>query len=252
VLNIAKPSQGCDNKVLVARTLFQKSGQTLLDLLFPPDCVHCHATNSWICPNCINEIAFITTTVCQRCGTPAPVDVPSLCKQCRKNPLQYVDGIRVAAYFEDNPIRSAIHSLKYRNHKALTSILSDMLVDAFYRYHLSADVIIPVPLHSSRLKERGYNQSELLARQLGRQLQLPVDTVSLHRIRKTKSQMTLGADERHRNVANAFSCNNTLFNQNILLIDDVCTTGSTLDFCAAALKERGVTSVWGLALARAH
>ncbi len=181
-----------------------------------------------------------------------PVTASSACEQCQKNPLQHIDGIRAASSFE-NPIRSTIHFLKYRNHKAVASILGKILTDAYRYYQLTADVIVPVPLHVSRFRERGYNQSELLAGQLGNLLGLPVNTDTLQRIRNTKSQMQLGADERHQNVAKAFACcNQALLGQTVLLIDDVCTTGSTLDACADALKQSGVTSVWGITLAKAH
>ncbi len=233
-------------------TLYQKFSQSL-DLLLPPSCVHCKAANSWLCQTCFSKIPFITTAVCKRCGTPTPVDAPLLCRQCKNNPLQYIDGIRVASYFEDNPIRSAIHALKYRNHRAFTAVLGEILTNTYQQYCLAADVIVPVPLHKSRLRERGYNQSRLLAGQLGNLLGLPINTVTLQRIRKTESQMALGADERHKNVADAFACSDKqLQNQKILVVDDVCTTGSTLDFCAAALKESGATSVWGLTLAKAR
>jgi ComF family protein len=108
-------------------------------------------------------------------------------------------------------------------------------------------------LHPSRFKERGYNQSELLAGQLGRLLDMPVNASTLQRVRNTKSQMQLGADERHKNVIDAFACKDKqMQNLRIILIDDVCTTGSTLDACAAALKESNVSSVWGLTLAKAR
>jgi ComF family protein len=127
-----------------------------------------------------------------------------------------------------------------------------MLVTSYRRHQLKADVIVPVPLHETKLKERGYNQSELLARQLGQALNLPVNMTTLRRVRKTESQMTLKADERLKNVANAFSCaDQDLARYHVLLVDDVCTTGSTLDACAAALKAGGTVSVWGLTLAKA-
>jgi ComF family protein len=166
--------------------------------------------------------------------------------------LNSIDCIRVAAYFDDNPLRSAIHHLKYRNNKAISSILGKILFDAYRRNKFSPDVIVPVPLHRARLGERGYNQSELLARELGTLTGLPLDTTTVQRRRNTASQMELGAQERHKNVAGAFACCNTqLVRQNVLIVDDVCTTGATLDECATALKNSGSISVEGLALARA-
>ena len=235
------------------QTLFQKSSQFLLDLVLPPRCINCQAANSWLCEECLQKISFIDGPVCECCGTPLSGVAPTACRQCKHNPLQFIAGIRSAAFFENNPIRPAIHLLKYRNHKAIAAILGQILVDACQKYGIKADVVVPVPLHAARFRERGYNQSELLAREVGALLNLPVNTSSLQRIRHTKSQMTLGATERHQNVVDAFACRDqALSGQIILLIDDVCTTGSTLDACAYALKQRQVTSVWGVTLAKAH
>ncbi len=232
------------------QTLFQKISEPLLDLLSPPVCLNCKAAGSWFCQNCVAEVDLIQFPVCERCGTPWSDRLQS-CIQCENNPLQHLDGIRSAAYFENNPIRSAIHYLKYKNHKAVAPILGEILAEACRRFDLMTDVLIPVPLHVSRYRERGYNQSELVAEQLAKILELPVNTDTLHRIRKTKSQMQLGAGERHRNVMNAFSCSNgELSGRSVLIIDDVCTTGSTLDACADALKQSGVAVVWGVTLAR--
>jgi ComF family protein len=166
--------------------------------------------------------------------------------------LQFIGGIRSAAYFDENPIRPAIHFLKYRNHKAMAMALARLLADAYRRFDLIGDVIVPVPLHASRLRERGYNQCELLANELSQVLKLPINTTALQRTRQTKSQMTLNAAERHQNLMGAFFCQpKNLTQRHVLLIDDVCTTGTTLDTCAEALMQSGASSVWGLTLAKA-
>jgi ComF family protein len=166
--------------------------------------------------------------------------------------LSAIDGIRATAAFTDNPLRSAIHEFKYNNHRAVTVLLGERLLTSYRQYGLKAEVIVPVPLHEAKLKERGYNQSELLARQLNQALNLPLNLTTLRRVRKTESQMTLGAEERYKNVSGAFACEDkSLAQRHILLVDDVCTTGSTLDACAAALKAGGAASVWGLTLAKA-
>lgn len=238
---------------MVAYTLFREFNQFLLDLLYPPSCVNCKTANEWLCQDCFKRIVFIIPPVCERCGTSISTDDLPHCVQCKNNPFQSVDGLRSASYFEDSPIRSAIHFLKYRNHRAVVSILSRMLIDTYRTYHLKADALVPVPLHTSRLRERGYNQSQLLANEVGTFFNLPVDTDTLQRVRKTKSQMELGINERRQNVLDAFACRSKkLTGQKVLLIDDVCTTGSTLDACATALKEGGAASVWGLTLARTH
>lgn len=225
--------------------------QAGLDLLLPPECVNCKFPGAWLCKKCKESISPIASVMCTKCGTPSLSGGPSACLQCQRNPLRYIDGLRSASYFYDSPVKTAIHALKYRNRKVLAPILSEMLAESYHHYSLNVDVIIPVPLHTSRIKERGYNQSELLAKQLSRQLNLPIDTRILYRSRKTESQMTLDAKRRHKNVEDAFSCHTSLINKRILLIDDVCTTGSTLDYSAKPLKANGATSVWGLTLAKA-
>ncbi len=230
----------------------KQSGQTLLDLILPPRCVNCETTNSWLCDDCLSQVDIINRPICQKCGTPHTA-APFSCSQCAHHPLKFINGIRAAAFFEDNPIRPAIHALKYNNHKAIADTLAQLLYDACQRHNLTFDVIMPVPLHKSRYKTRGYNQSELLARGLSRRLNIPLDTRTLVRTKKTKSQMTLGAEERQQNVAGAFTTKpGRPLAQQILLIDDVCTTGSTLDACAAALTTSGAATVWGLTLAKAH
>ena len=232
---------------------YQKSSQAFFDLLFPPSCVHCKAANSWLCQDCLADIPLISGSICERCGTPSPTEPSSFCEQCHNHPLKTIDSIRVAAYFEDNPLRLAIHHLKYRNNKAISSVLSTILFDTYRHSMLIADVVVPVPLHRARLRQRGYNQSELLAGKFARLAGLPLNTNTLQRTRNTASQMKLGAQERHKNVADAFTCYDRLLaNRHVLLVDDVCTTGSTLDACAAALKNDGSASVVGLALAKAR
>ena len=227
----------------------QKLIQSGLDLLFPPACVYCKAPNIWLCSDCYSKIPLIKSDVCYSCGTPS---ISVSCSQCKNNPLNYIDGIRSAAHFQDNPIRSAIHNLKYQGRKVIAETLAAILAEAYRFYKLKADVLIPVPLHRSRYKERGFNQSLLLAKELGRLVDRPVDAAMLYRIRDTGYQMEMKAHERHQNVADAFACRKPVTHQNILLIDDVCTTGATLDFCAMSLKMNGASAVWGLTLAKTH
>lgn len=232
--------------------LLKKSSQVFLDVVFPPYCVSCKTTGQWLCENCLNLISLVTNSFCQQCGTPLPTGHSDRCQRCCTQPLKSIDGIRAAAHFEKTPIREAIHALKYENHRALPGILSQLLAEAYRRFGLKADTILPIPLHHLRHKERGYNQSELLAKELGEKLGLPVNCRSLKRTRHTKVQVDLPAVERYQNVAEAFFCSDReLSEQRVLLVDDVCTTGATMDACAAALKLAGVKSVWGLALARA-
>jgi ComF family protein len=149
-------------------------------------------------------------------------------------------------------VRKAVHQLKYGHFKALAAPLGQLLGEYLEAEPVPADVVVPVPLHGRRLRERGYNQSALLAAEIGKAKGLPAVTDSLVRLRHTKSQVkTAGAEERQRNMAGAFGCRDArLAGKRVLLVDDVCTTGATMNSCAIALREAGAASVWGLALAR--
>jgi competence protein ComFC len=142
--------------------------------------------------------------------------------------------------------------LKYRNLRILARPLAELMRDYLERHPIPADVIVPVPLHPKRMRERGYNQSELLARELGRLTSLPVDADALRRIKHTRPQArTASVEERRKNVAGSFGCRGSgLEGLRVLLIDDVATSATTLDTCAAALKAAQVAAVWGLVLAR--
>jgi ComF family protein len=149
-------------------------------------------------------------------------------------------------------MRQAIHQLKYRNLRAIAEPLAELLNDYLATYPIPGEVLVPVPLHQKRLRERGYNQSSLLAKALGKLTNLPVVEDCLIRQRHAPPQArSTTVEERRSNVAGAFACrDHRLQDKQILLIDDVSTSGATLDACAAALKATGATSVWGLVLAR--
>jgi len=149
-------------------------------------------------------------------------------------------------------MRQAIYQLKYRNLRALAEPLAKLLQDYLITNPMPGEVLVPVPLHQKRLRERGYNQSSLLAKELGKLINLPVVDDCLIRQRHAPPQTrTSTVDERWSNVADAFTCHDHgLRDKQVLLIDDVSTSGATLDACAAALKAAGATSVWGLVLAR--
>jgi ComF family protein len=149
-------------------------------------------------------------------------------------------------------MRKAIHEFKYRNLKAISSCLAELLADYLRTNPIPGEVLVGVPLHFRRLRERGYNQSSLLARELGRRIGLPVVEDCLVRVKQAQPQVrALDVEERRRNVDDAFLCRDEkLGGKQVVLIDDVCTSGATLESCAVALKKKGATSVWGLTLAR--
>jgi len=221
---------------------------TALDFLFPRRCVGCGKEGSFLCQSCRQLLNEITPPVCPRCGLPRLNG--KLCHVCADRQLE-IDGIRSPFKF-DGVMRQAIHQLKYQNLRALAAPLAELLREYLLNNHLPAEVLIPVPLHQKRLRERGYNQSGLLARELGRLISLPVVDDCLIRQKYTSAQArTDSLAERSSNVDGAFAClDSRMQDKRVLLIDDVSTSGATLDACAAALKAAGAAQVRGLVLAR--
>lgn len=219
-----------------------------IDSFFPRRCVGCGKVGSFLCPDCHRNLPKLLPPLCPKCGKPQASGI--VCPSCRQRQTQ-IDGIRSPFRFEE-VIRQAIHQLKYHNLRAISPCLAELLADYLQSNPLPGEVIIPVPLHPRRLKERGYNQSSLLARELGKLTNLPVIQGCLIRIKAARPQVKApNIEERRRNVARAFVCRNGgVSGKQIILIDDVCTSGATLESCASALKSKGATSVWGLTLAR--
>jgi len=226
----------------------KRLGGLALDLLFPKTCLGCGKAGGLFCPECLRSLPRLYPPICPKCGRPQASG--GLCPSCVTWDNS-IDGIRAPFRF-GGLSREAVHQLKYRNLRVLASPLAKLMRDYLEKTPVPADVLIPVPLHAKRLRERGYNQSELLAIELGRLLSLPVLTETLVRQKYALPQArTKSVEERRANLANAFACQSgCLKGCRVLLIDDVCTSANTLDACAAALGAGGAASVWGLVLAR--
>jgi ComF family protein len=235
-------------------SIIQTSQQILqqaLDLLFPPQCAACRHSGTVLCPTCMAAIRPLLPPYCGHCNT--PLDASGICKNCRYAPLR-LSGLRVVSKYEGT-LRACIHALKYAGNKRMAEPLGWLLAQAYRIHGLRADIIIPVPLHGERIRQRGYNQAHLLAHVCSRHTNVPLNSSLLIRMRSTASQVHLNIRERHSNVAGAFNCAPTITRGDlrgcsILLIDDVCTTGATLEECAAPLFAAGAQAVWGLVLAR--
>jgi competence protein ComFC len=217
-------------------------------LLFPKWCVGCAKEGEFICRSCRERLVRVSPPLCPQCGKPQPSS--TLCPGCLSWQAA-IDGIRSPFRFE-GIIREAILQLKYRNLRALSETLAKLLSDFLTTNPLPGEMLVPVPIHRKRLRERGYNQSSLLAQKLSKLTNLPVIDNSLTRQRHAPPQtQTKTVAERRNNVAGAFTCRDQrLKGRQVLLIDDVATSGATLDACAVALKATGATTVWGLTLAR--
>lgn len=225
-----------------------KLKRTALNLLFPQWCLGCGREGELICPSCRRALPKITPPLCPRCGSPQASGI--VCPACVSWQPE-IDGIRSPFRFE-GAVRKAIHQLKYSNLRAVVAPLAELLNGYLATNPIPGEVLVPVPLHQKRERERGYNQSRLLSRELGKLAKLPVVADCLVRQQHTPPQArTTTVAERKSNVTDAFICrDHRLAGKQVLLIDDVATSGATLDECAAALKASGASSVWGLTLAR--
>ena len=220
-----------------------------LDVLLPPRCVGCGRVGVWLCTECLSQISLVKPPFCTRCGDAVVAD--GLCARCRTSPLR-IECIRSVAYFE-GVLREAVHRLKYRGVTALADPLGGLMAGYWTQHPMPADVVVPVPLHAARLRERGYNQAALLAREMTRRVGLAVDEQTLIRRRATTPQVELSGSQRKENVRDAFlCCGHSLSGKQVLLVDDVCTTGATLEACAVALYEGGAHGVRALTLAHAR
>ena len=206
---------------------------------------------AWLCDECLSQVRRVLPPLCQRCGTTLPRSTSKLCSRCRSTPLQ-IERIRSVAYSE-GPLRTAIHPFKYEGVIALAVPLAQLMADYWSGRPMPADVAVPVPLHRERLRWRGFNRAAYLADELSQLIGLLVDKDILVRHRRTAAQVDLDADQRRVNVRDAFRCvDSAVAGKRVLLIDDVCTTGSTLEACEIALRRGGAREVRALTLARAH
>jgi ComF family protein len=209
-----------------------------LDLLFPPMCVECRRVGRWICPKCWKLIAWAHSASCGACGTPS---IHNPCRWCTR-PTSPVRAVVAVAPFE-GIVREAVHALKYEGRHAISSTMGKLMAGSCRE--LKGDLVVPTPLHVSRRRERGYDQAALLARAIARELGLPSNVNALKRTRRTRQQVALGPEERRKNVAGAFTAPPQRA-ETVLLVDDVYTTGATMDAAASALLRGGARSVIGV------
>jgi ComF family protein len=220
-----------------------------LDLVLPPSCVVCGRVQTWLCEACAAQLMADDRPACPRCGN--GWEGPGVCMRCRTAPL-HVAPIRSVFLF-DGAVREAIHALKYRGGRDTAQPLGGRMAEAWIERRFTSDLLVPVPLHVDREAKRGYNQSALLARELAGHVRIPLDECLLFRIRPTASQANLERHERWQNVKDAFSCpaDRDLSGLGVTLVDDVATTGATLEACAVALLAQGARRVNAFTLSHA-
>ena len=216
--------------------------------LFGGTCFLCRgaARASLLCDGCAADLPELTGPRCPRCALPAPEDGP--CGRCLANPPQF-DGT-VAALAYAFPADVLIHALKFRGELALAALLAERLAARLVALAPGAECLVPVPLAPERLRARGYNQSLEIARHVSRAAHVPLAVELCHRVRDTPAQTDLPWAERARNVRGAFASPGSLAGARVAVLDDVMTTGATLDAVAAALKQAGAASVVNWIVAR--
>jgi ComF family protein len=217
-----------------------------LDLVFPPRCVSCDAFGAFICPGCRADMVPAEGPRCDACWM--PLRPPHPCRHCRYQPLS-LSGVRSAFVYEA-AARDAVLALKFRGLSAIAPVMAESMSECLAGWAPPVTAIVPVPLAGRRRRTRGYNQSELLAKELSRLAGIPHAPRLLIRRRSTPPQARLTGEVRRRSVAGAFVPGKVAPEGAVLLVDDVITTGATLDACARVLLGEGVEQVFALTFAR--
>lgn len=227
----------------------------ITDYLFPKKCVVCKRGGSYLCENCFSYLSFEPKSLCLLCNQPSFNNLSH--PKCKRKYV--IDGCFSALSY-NKTVQKLIYNFKY---KPYLTDLKNVLTDLFYESIIQNEqfqkqikigewVLVPIPLSSTKLRKRGYNQAEILAEELSKKFNFPVQNL-LKRTKETKTQVGLTNLQRKLNVREAFSINNQKLinkNQNVFLIDDVVTTGSTLLEAAKILEKTGIGKVFGLTLAR--
>lgn len=220
----------------------------MIDWIYPPNCAGCEKFSERWCIRCESQTKPVPTPICPLCGKPQLSQ--SICMDCTQIPPPYT-MMRSAKIYQD-PLRQAIHRLKYKQDIGISEILARDLITYFKTLNWNVDLITAVPLSKQRLAQRGFNQSAFLAIPLALSNKIPFRSNILIRTRNTETQVKLDAYNRKKNVEGAFYSNSSeIYGKNILIVDDVITTGSTMFACSQALLDGGANHIYALSLARA-
>ena len=229
---------------------WKRTAKAATELLYPSTCPVCGKISQGVCEDCRKELKFVEQPVCYRCGKPVGSMEQEFCPDCQKTHHSYRQGCAMLLY--EGKVKEAIHKIKYSNKREYLETFARMLA----RYGeknvqmWQPEVLVPIPMYPKKKKLRGYNQAELLAEALSAVSGIPVKKDLIQRIHKTGPQKNLTLRERQNNLKKAFKiCQNDVKLSTIVIIDDIYTTGSTMDAMAEELHRNGVRKIYGMALA---
>jgi competence protein ComFC len=232
--------------------LINKIFQNIIELVFPSNCLGCGIEEVWLCKDCLKGIPLHPEGICLWCGK--HLENEKMCIPCQ-NESQLTSLFALTTY--QNPLfKEMLHNLKYNFVSHIIDgfiLLLNRFIDDRKTFVINNNsILVPIPLHKKRFAERGFNQSELISNIISKKVKIKMNSELLVRTRNTKSQMTLNKSERLRNMKNSFNCPNPsqVKNKNIILIDDVLTTGTTLKEASVVLKSAGCKSVSAFVLAK--
>lgn len=217
-----------------------------MEILYPQTCCFCGKVSRMkVCHECAAKIQYIEEPRCKKCGKPVRYTEQEYCEDCQRKVFYYEQGRSI--WIHKGPVRWSVYQFKYSNRRVFGEFYAEELY-RLYGWKLKEwkiDLIIPIPLHKKRRRKRGYNQAEIVARSLGKLTRIPVETKALVRVRNTIAQKELSEKARKVNLQGAFSTTkHWKRTSHVLLIDDIYTTGSTIDAAAKVLKENGAEKIW--------
>ena len=231
----------------------KKIWECFLNLLFPRRCAVCDGilqeTKAGICPECRRKLVYIREPRCRKCGKQLLDEEEEYCAGCKGNQKNFDRGIVLFAY--NDAMKKSIYRFKYANRREYSRFYAAEICRCLGKEiaRFSADAIVPVPLHKKRQKKRGYNQAELIAAQVGQHMGIPVKTRLLIRSKNTKALKKMRRTERENNLKKAFKIwENDVKLDTVIIIDDILTTGSTINEISGVLKEAGIKKVYFVAL----
>lgn len=232
--------------------------QAIIDMIYPVRCPVCSdivtPKDRKICIPCEKKLQLISEPRCKKCSKPIEQDQREYCSDCERKDYHFEYGYSVWVY--DSAIKKSISDYKYRHKKEYAKYYIQEVVKNYgdWIIQLAPDALVPVPIHRSKYRERGYNQAEILAKGIGKELNIPVLSHLLIRNKKTLPQKQLSDKERLQNLREAFGFNKGLAESypkkldRLLLVDDIYTTGSTIEACTNILKQNGISHIYFITL----